>query len=366
MADQPQQAQASTGNGQPLPNPIGLDGIEFVEFSSPEPEALHKIFTCFGFSRLKEHQDQDLDLYQQGDINFVVNRRAGSFSESFYQAHGPCVPAMGWRVNDAERAHQHAVERGAKDMTEAGDYRFEDGTPVPAIEGIGGSLIYFVNTSARESFYRECGFTDAASPDRIPSKGFEVIDHLTNNVFKGTMAEVAEFYKSVFGFVEIRYFDIRGVKTGLTSFALKSPCGKFSIPINEGTEKKSQINEYLDEYKGPGVQHIAFLTRDILHSLKELEGSPIQTLDIDDQYYQEVFDRVPNVTEDHETIQRYKVLIDGDDDGYLLQIFTKNLIGPIFIELIQRKNHYSFGEGNFGALFRAIERDQEKRGYLEV
>ena len=193
-------------------------------------------------------------------------------------------------------------------------------------------------------------------------KGFLVIDHLTNNVYKGTMKQWADFYKSVFGFTEVRYFDIRGVKTGLTSYALRSPCGTFCIPINEADEKKSQINEYLEEYNGPGVQHLAFSTDDLLASLDALAGSPVEFLDIDDDYYDEVFSRVPNVTEDHARIRAHQVLVDGDDKGYLLQIFTKNLVGPIFIELIQRHNHLSFGEGNFGALFRSIERDQAKRG----
>ena len=187
---------------------------------------------------------------------------------------------------------------------------------------------------------------------------------MTNNVHKGTMAKWSAFYKEIFGFTEVRYFDIRGAKTGLTSYALRSPCGTFCIPINEATEAKSQINEYLEEYKGPGIQHLAFLTKDILTSLKKLEGSNIKMLDIDDQYYYEIFEKIPNVTEDHAEIRRRNVLVDGDEHGYLLQIFTKNIIGPIFVEIIQRKNHLSFGEGNFGALFRSIERDQEKRGYL--
>jgi 4-hydroxyphenylpyruvate dioxygenase len=180
------------------------------------------------------------------------------------------------------------------------------------------------------------------------------------------MQKWASFYKDVFGFTEVRYFDIRGVKTGLTSYALRSPCGKFCIPINEADEKKSQINEYIDEYRGPGIQHLAFLTDDVLASLRKLEGSTkISFLDIDDEYYRDVFERVPNVKEDKGDIRRRNVLVDGDDQGYLLQIFTKNLCGPIFIELIQRNNHSSFGEGNFGALFRSIERDQAKRGVFD-
>lgn len=209
------------------------------------------------------------------------------------------------------------------------------------------------------------GFVPLKDPDLVPSKGFQVIDHLTNNVYKGTMERWSNFYKDIFGFIEVRYFDIRGAKTGLLSYALRSPCGKFCIPINEGTEAKSQINEYLDEYKGPGVQHIAFLTSDIIKSLESLKGTGIETLDMDNEYYEEAFKRVPQVTEDRSKLQDLQILVDGDEEGYLLQIFTKNIIGPIFFEIIQRKNHLAFGEGNFGALFRSIERDQQKRGYLK-
>ena len=230
--------------------------------------------------------------------------------------------------------------------------------------GIGDSIIYFIEENAAKDAYKNLGFTKHPEPEMVKSKGFLLIDHLTNNVESGKMEFWADFYKNIFGFTEVRYFDIKGAKTGLISYALQSPDKSFCIPINEGTDKKSQINEYLEEYKGAGVQHIAFLTENILDSLDSLTDSPIDTLDIDDDYYDEVYDRVPNVTEDKKRIRAHNVLVDGDDEGYLLQIFTKNIIGPIFIELIQRKNHYSFGEGNFGALFRAIERDQEARGVL--
>lgn len=345
-------------------NPIGLDGIEFLEFSSPVPAHLQHLFVEFGFSRLQGHHQQAIDLYQQNDIAFLVNREPNTASEKFYQAHGPCVSAMGWRVQDAKKAMQAALSRGAEDATSDSDYHLTDGTPLPALRGIGGSLLYLIEDSLRGHVYPALGFTAHSTPIHTTPKGFLRIDHLTNNVENGTMAHWADFYKNVFGFTEIRYFDIRGIKTGLTSFALQSPCGKFCIPINEASESKSQINEYLQEYKGPGVQHIAFLTEDILDSLEKLKGTSISTLDIDDEYYDTIYDRLPQVTEDRDKIKQYQVLVDGDEEGYLLQIFTKNIIGPIFIEIIQRKNHHAFGEGNFGALFRAIERDQEKRGFL--
>ena len=343
-------------------NPAGLDGIEFVEFVSPDPERLHALFTAFGFSRVMRHASRPIDLYRQGEITMLVNRDPDSFAASFGKLHGPAICSMGWRVKNAGDAFGALTARGATAATRSDLSRGD--RAVPAIMGIGDSLIYLVDSyeAPFEERYQRLGFVAMEHPDRVASKGFTLIDHLTNNVHKGTMKQWADFYKNVFGFTEVRYFDIRGVKTGLTSYALRSPCGKFCIPINEADEKKSQINEYLDEYKGPGIQHLAFLTENLLASLDALEGSQIQFLDIDDDYYATVYDRVPNVKEDRARIKHHNVLVDGDEQGYLLQIFTKNLVGPIFIELIQRENHLSFGEGNFGALFRSIERDQAKRG----
>jgi 4-hydroxyphenylpyruvate dioxygenase len=344
-------------------NPCGLDGIDFVEFASPQPEKLEALFKAFGFSKTMKHASKPVDLFQQGDISFLINREPRSFAASFAQSHGPSICSMGWRVRDANTALKAATERGGHARPE-GDY-LSEGKPVPAIYGIGESLIYFVERFGDATKWERLGFRPLSSPETVANKGFTAIDHLTNNVEKGTMAKWAQFYKGVFGFEEVRYFDIRGAKTGLTSYALRSPCGRFCIPINEADEKKSQINEYLEEYKGPGIQHLAFISEDILASLRQLEGTPIDMLDIEDDYYAEVFQRLPQVTEDREEIQKRNVLVDGDEKGYLLQIFTKNLIGPIFIEIIQRKNHYSFGEGNFGALFRSIERDQAKRGVFD-
>jgi 4-hydroxyphenylpyruvate dioxygenase len=344
-------------------NPCGLDGLDFVEFVSNEPERLDTLFKAFGFSKTMRHESKPIELYQQGDISFLLNREPRSFAASFGKLHGPSICSMGWRVNDAVKAREVAVQRGARSRPE-GDF-LVDGKPLPAIFGIGDSLIYFVDTYEQLDTWKRRGFLMLEDPELVADKGFLSIDHLTNNVEKGTMGQWASFYKQVFGFEEVRYFDIRGAKTGLTSFALRSPCGRFCIPINEADEKKSQINEYLEEYKGPGIQHLAFTTSDILESLRRLEGSPIEMLDMDDAYYAEVFGRVPRVTEDRAELRARNVLIDGDDEGYLLQIFTRNLVGPIFIELIQRKNHASFGEGNFGALFRSIEREQQKRGVFD-
>lgn len=345
-------------------NHLKLKGIDFTEFSSEKPEELHRLFQAFGFSRIMRHESKKIDLYQQNDIVFLLNYEPQSFGTNFYKSHGPCVSAMGWRVEDASFAHDTAIERGARSATNSGDYS-NDNKAIPAIYGIGDSLIYMIDNHTDQDRYEKMGFKKLDNPDMVDDLGFHYIDHLTNNVQKGEMQKWSNFYKDIFGFTEVRYFDIRGVKTGLQSYALRSPDGSFCIPINEGTEAKSQINEYLEEYKGPGVQHIALLTSDIVKSVSSMQQVGVETLDIDNQYYEEVFNRVPNVTEDHKKLQDLQILVDGDDEGYLLQIFTKNIIGPIFFEIIQRKNHLSFGEGNFGALFRSIERDQQKRGYLD-
>jgi 4-hydroxyphenylpyruvate dioxygenase len=341
-------------------NPLGLNGIDFVEFSSPDPANLDEIFTALGFSRLEQHAEKSIDYYRQNDIHFFVNREDEGFAANFRDEHGPSICSMGFRVEDAEAAFDTAVSRGAKPV--------EDDVPkdldLPAIWGIGDSLVYFVDQWGDDGSYIDDNFVAHDDPTDVESKGFLSIDHLTNNVYQGTKQKWADFYKDVFGFREIRFFDIKGKKTGLTSYALASPCGTFSLPINESSDEKSQIEEYLNDYNGPGIQHLALSTHDLLASLDAMEGGPIETLDIDKGYYEEVFDRVPNVVEDHDRIEHHDVLVDGDEDGYLLQIFTKNIIGPIFFELIQRKNHKSFGEGNFQALFESIERDQEKRGVI--
>lgn len=345
-------------------NPLNLNGIEFVEFSTNSPETLHKLFTEFGFSKVAKHRFKNIDLYKQNGISFLLNYESGSQGYQFQQAHGPSISAMGWRVENAKQAHEIALNRGAESCP-TGDYQTVEEGGVPAIYGIGGSLIYFIEPDKAGDFtYSRFAFEKLQDPVLVPEKGFLLIDHLTNNVYKGTMQKWANFYKNIFGFTEVRYFDIKGEKTGLTSYALKSPCGLFCIPINEADEAKSQINEYLDEYKGPGVQHLAFLTRDLIDSMTQLKGTSIEMLDIDPNYYKTVFDRVPDVKEDKKKIEDFNILVDGDQEGYLLQIFTKNLVGPIFIELIQRENHLSFGEGNFQALFDSIERDQMRRGVL--
>ncbi|MEW5848001.1 MAG: 4-hydroxyphenylpyruvate dioxygenase [Myxococcota bacterium] len=337
-------------------NPLGMRGLAFVETAGPNPDELDTLWKAFGFSKTRRHRNLAVDLYEQHDIQLLVNRAAGTFADHFQALHGPCICGLGIRVDNARAAYEEAVRRGARPFVAREGAR--GALDLPAVYGIGDALMYFVDEG-----WPEREFVAHPAPERVADKGFLCIDHLTNNVHKGTLQTWADYYKRIFGFTELRTFDIRGQRTGLYSFALQSPCKTFCIPINEGTESKSQIEEYLRDYHGPGVQHLAFLTQDLLSSLDRMDGK-IPMLDIDDEYYATVFNRVPNVSEDHARIHKHQVLVDGDEDGYLLQIFTRNLMGPIFIELIQRKNHRSFGEGNFSALFRSIERDQERRGVL--
>ncbi len=340
-------------------NPLGLTGIEFTEFASADSEFMENVFMDFGFSKTQKFVGKDIIHFVQNRIHFLLNKEKTGFSAGFTKTHGPAISSMGWRVKDAEFAQKEAVRRGAK-AAEQTDF------PYPAIYGIGDSLIYFVDRYEGANTIWETDFENLEQPVTQESKGFIEIDHLTNNVYKGTMEKWANFYKDVFGFSEVRYFDIKGVKTALLSYALASPCGTFCIPINEGKDdNNNQIDEYLEIYDGPGVQHLAFRTEDLVRSCDMLKDSYIETLDIIPEYYETIWDRVPWVKEDKEKIKQHQILVDSQaDNTYLLQIFTKNLFGPIFIEMIQREGDRGFGEGNFQALFESIERDQEKRGVL--
>lgn len=339
-------------------NPLGMRGLAFAELSGDE-RSVAALLHGMGFSRTRRHPRKAIDVYTQGDATFIVNVEPGSFASQFRGQHGPCASALGILVADARFAFQEAVRRGAEPFTGASATSLD----APAILGIGGSLVYFVDGASPRGQQVDREMPLLAKPDMVPEVGFTAFDHLTNNVPKGDLERWAKFYKDIFGFTEVRSFDIQGQKTGLYSYALRSPDGSFCIPINEDKGEKGQIAEYLREYKGAGIQHIALITQDLLGALDKMKGA-VATLDIDDDYYAEVFTRVPGVVEDPARIKRHQVLVDGDEQGYLLQIFTKNCLGPIFFELIQRHNHLSFGEGNFGALFRSIERDQERRGVL--
>ncbi len=343
-------------------NPVGLDGVNFVEYSASEPSQLESLFTRMGFKEVAQIQGKKIKLYRQGHINFILNCEPKTFAASFAVDHGPSICSTGFQVQDADHAFREAVERGAKPFT--GTEAEKGATPFPAVYGIGDSLIYFIDGRHQEKLYSE--IFKVAPQDEFPEGvGLIDVDHFTNNVPRGEMEKWCDFYTKIFNFRETRYFNIKGNQTGLESKVMRSPCGKFSVPINEPTESKSQIQEYLDEYKGSGIQHLALTTKNIMSTLESLRSSDIGFLSPPPaSYYAMLKDRVPNVLEDVDRLEKNAVLVDGDQGGYLLQIFTKNVIGPIFYELIQRRNHHGFGEGNFQALFDAIERDQRERGYL--
>lgn len=343
-----------------LDNPIGLDGMEFVEYSSKDSAALEKLFTQLGFKEVGQHKTKNVSLWNQGRIHFIINREQDSFAEHFNSEHGPSVCATGFRVKDATFAFEEALRRGAKPCPASKHHSF------PAIYGIGNSVIYFIDDYNQENIFQSFG-TDFEIKDPVMNTGYnmQVIDHLTNNVPVGGLKEWSDFYENIFNFKEIRFFDIKGQKTGLISRAMRSPCGKITIPINEPTGQGSQIQEYLDEYKGSGIQHIALLTTDICSAIGHLQEEGIEFLTIPETYYEWLPKRVANISEDIDALQKLHILVDGDERGYLLQIFTQTVIGPIFFEIIERKGHDGFGEGNFQALFDSIEEDQRRRGYLK-
>lgn len=339
-------------------NPVGIEGMAFLEYSSPRPNDLRGLFKKLGFTRTAKHKTKKAELYEQNECAFLLTEEPGSFAEGFHNSHGPCVSAMGWKVTNAKKAFETAVSRGAR------PFEGKNGTlPFPAVYGIGDSLIYFVEDrfKLREHF-------NPTNEAPVPQKGLLKIDHLTNNVPRGEMDKWCSFYEKVFNFKNVRYFDIKGAKTALISKVMVSPGYKVLIPINEpsGEGNKSQIQEYLDEYKGSGIQHIAFLVSNAIHTVEEMNKEGIAFLDAPPAtYYEMAKGRCPLLWEDLKKLQSLSLLVDGDEAGYLVQIFTKNMIGPIFYEVIQRENHWGFGNGNFQALFDAIERDQEKRGYLK-
>ncbi len=343
-------------------NPTGLLGIEFIEYASPAAAPVEKVFKQLGMKEIAKHKTHKQRLFRQGYINFVLNETSNSFQAAFAEKHGQSVCSTGFRVRDAKKALEAAIARGAREYT--GDVNAKGGWNLPAIYGIGDSLIFFVEGERNGRLYDE--HFEYTSIDREPKGyGLLVIDHLTNNVPQGDMQKWCDFYTNIFGFEERRFFDIRGKKTGLLSKVMTAPGKTFSIPINEPTESKSQIQEYLDEYHGSGIQHIALLTEDILQSVQEMREQKLEFLSAPPQtYYDNLPKRLPNMNENIRRLQALNVLADGDEHGYLLQIFTQNQLGPIFYEIIQRRNHDLFGEGNFQALFDAMEEDQRRRGVL--
>ncbi len=347
-------------------NPAGTDGFEFVEFAHPDPQVLRDLFAKMGYIHTATHKTKAVELWQQGDITYVINADPDSFAARFVQEHGPCAPSMAWRVVDAQHAFEHAVAKGAE------PYKGADKTvDWPAIKGIGGSLIYFTDQYWDSSPYNaEFDWVHDAHPAGV---GFYYLDHLTHNVHKGNMDIWFDFYGDLFNFREIRFFDIEGKFTGLLSRALTSPCGRIRIPINEDRGEKGQIVEYLKRYNGEGIQHIAVGAQNIYAATDQIAENEIKFMPAPpDAYYDLSKTRVVGHQEPLERMRKHGVLIDGEgvlgggETRILLQIFSKTVIGPIFFEFIERKGDDGFGEGNFKALFESIEADQIARGVLDA
>jgi 4-hydroxyphenylpyruvate dioxygenase len=368
----------------PWDNPMGTDGFEFIEYAAPDPDALGRLFESMGFTAIARHRHKKVMLYRQGEVNFIINAEPDSFAQRFARLHGPSICAIALRVNDAAQAYRRALELGA--------WGFDNRTGpmelnIPAIKGIGDSLLYFVDRWRGKnggaagaigdiSIY-DVDFVPLADAQGRPhdanpqGHGLTYIDHLTHNVHRGRMKEWAEFYERLFNFREVRYFDIEGKLTGLKSKAMTSPCGKIRIPINESSDDKSQIAEYLDQYHGEGIQHVALGTADIYATVEGLRRSQVAFQDTIETYYDLVDKRLPQHGERLDELRRLRILIDGAThqgapNELLLQIFTTTVIGPIFFEIIQRKGDQGFGEGNFRALFESIELDQIRRGVLKT
>jgi 4-hydroxyphenylpyruvate dioxygenase len=347
-------------------NPMGVDGFEFVEFAAPDAKLLHALFPKLGFTAVARHKQKAITLYRQGECNFLVNDEPDSFASEFAKKHGPSACGFAIRFSKpGSEVKAQALKNGGEAITGLESTKAVD---VPVIAGIGGSMLYLVDKYGAKGSVYDAEFEYIKGVDKHP-KGFGLtfVDHLTHNLYFGNMEKFANFYERLFNFREIRYFDIKGVKTGLISKAMTAPDGMVRIPLNESNDPKSQINEYLNEYKGEGIQHIACFTDDIYGTVEAMRKAGMTFLDTPDAYFEMVDERVPNHGEDVPRLAKNKILIDADRETkkkLLLQIFTQNMIGPVFFEIIQRKGNEGFGEGNFQALFESIERDQMKRGVL--
>jgi 4-hydroxyphenylpyruvate dioxygenase len=371
MTDSGQQSTSplSATSPQTWENPLGTDGFEFVEYAATDTADLGGLFESMGFARIARHRSKEASLYRQGNINFIVNAEPDSPAQRFAREHGPSACAMAFRVKDAARALRDAVAAGAREVKGAvGPMELN----IPAIEGIGGSLIYLVDRYTSPTIY-DFDFVKLPDVDTFPTgAGLVEIDHLTHNVAKGRMDHFFDFYHRIFNFREHQYFDISGEYTGLTSRALSAPCGKIRIPINESkyaadSGQIDQIQEFIQQYRGEGIQHVALRTGDILSSWDRLHANGLKFMTPPpDTYYEMLEERVPGHGQKIEELQKRGILLDGADGRFLLQIFTQTLIGPIFFEIIERRGDEGFGQGNFRALFVSMERDQIRRGVIRT
>jgi 4-hydroxyphenylpyruvate dioxygenase len=351
-------------------NPMGLEGFEFVEFASPTPDVLEPLFEKMGFSLVAKHRSKDVLLYRQGQINFIVNREPKSQAAYFAAEHGPSACGMAFRVADSHKAYDRALELGAQPVDiPTGPMELR----LPAIKGIGGAPLYLIDRYEDGKSIYDIDFEFIEGVDRHPKGvGLKIVDHLTHNVYKGRMSHWAGFYERLFNFREIRYFDIQGEYTGLTSKAMTAPDGKIRIPLNEESGKTAgQIEEFLMQFSGEGIQHVALLTDNLLETVDQLQMAGIALMTApNDVYYEMLEQRLPGHGQPVPELQARGILLDGSTDGgkkrLLLQIFSQTLLGPVFFEFIQRQGDEGFGEGNFKALFESLERDQLRRGVIQA
>jgi len=351
-------------------NPMGLDGFEFVEFSGPEPQLFRDVFAALGFKAVAKHRSKNVTLYRQGEINFILNEEPRTRAAFFAEEHGPGACGMAFRVKDAQSAYDRALELGAEPVdVEVSPMELK----LPAIRGIGGALLYLIDRYEEGGSIYDIDFKFFDDSDRKPEGlGLEVIDHLTHNVYRGRMDYWAKYYEELFGFQQIRFFDIQGAHTGLISRAMSAPDGKIRIPLNEEASRgDGQIEEFLLRFNGEGIQHVALSTQDIYATVDLLRSRGVPLMSAPAQsYYEMLEERLPGHGEIAGELHTRGILLDGAVEGgepkLLLQIFTECMIGPVFFEIIERKGDDGFGEGNFKALFESLERDQIRRGVLNV
>ena len=349
-------------------NPMGLMGFEFVEFASPTPGVLEPVFEKLGFTKVAVHRSKDVTLYRQGDINFIINNEPKSYAAYFAAEHGASACGMAFRVKDSHKAYKRALELGAQAVEiPTGPMELR----LPAIKGIGGAPLYLIDRFEDGKSIYDIDFVFLDGVERHPvGHGLKIIDHLTHNVYRGRMSYWAGFYEKLFNFREIRYFDIKGEYTGLTSRAMTAPDGKIRIPLNEeGKAGGGQIEEFLMQFNGEGIQHIAMLSDDLITTVDALRAAGVPLMSAPPATYYEMLEgRLPNHGENVDALKARGLLMDGSTEGgqprLLLQIFSETQLGPVFFEFIQRKGDDGFGEGNFKALFESIERDQLKRGAI--
>jgi 4-hydroxyphenylpyruvate dioxygenase len=349
-------------------NPMGINGFEFVEFAAPAGRSgeLHRLFQNMGFTAVLKHKRRPITVYRQGDVNFLVNEDPDSFAADFAAKHGPC--ACGFAIRFKQPANDVLKKVLANGGEAPADKADTKAVNAPVVKGIGDCMLYLVDRYGDHDSIYDADYAPIPGVDQHPRGfGLTFIDHLTHNLYFGNMQKWSDYYERLFNFREIRYFDIKGTKTGLVSKAMTAPDGIVRIPLNESSDPKSQINEYLDAYHGEGIQHIACFTDNIYETVEAMRAKGVAFLDTPDTYFDVIDQRIPNHGEDVARLAKNKILIDADPETKqrkLLQIFTQNNIGPIFFEIIQRKGNEGFGEGNFQALFESIERDQMRRGVL--